>query len=94
MPRSTWILGALSSALLTACATVPDYHTPTPLQDGQALPARYAHAPTASLHEPQTAQDDSLRQWWSRFQDPVLDQIIARVLAQNLDLQAARLRHR
>ncbi|MFJ3058668.1 efflux transporter outer membrane subunit [Herbaspirillum sp. NPDC087042] len=89
MPTSKWILGALSSALLSACATVPDYHTPAPLPEGQALPARYAHAPTAPVQEPEAVQEEDLRQWWSRFQDPVLDQIIERVLAQNLDLQAA-----
>ncbi|WP_415914241.1 efflux transporter outer membrane subunit [Paraburkholderia sp. J67] len=73
--------GALSVALLAACAVGPDYHRPT-----VATPStwRYASANGEAI-------DPSL-DWWKQFNDPVLDDLIAKALAQNKDLGIAAAR--
>lgn len=86
------LLALLVATTLSACAVGPDYASGD--APGAVLPARYAHAGAAAQADPQAsinqqASSEALRQWWSGFHDPVLDRIIDRVLAQNLDLQAA-----
>ncbi|TWC69508.1 efflux transporter outer membrane subunit [Herbaspirillum sp. SJZ099] len=76
-------LGALAAALaLSACTTGPDYRRPeyqdTPLRNVALLQQRSAQTPAPALDH-----------WWDGFDDPVLSDIIQRVLAQNLDLSAA-----
>ena len=69
------------TAALSACAVGPNYVWPE-----STLPANFVHAPTTAAP---TAQ---LEVWWQSFQDPVLNQIIERVLAENLDLAASQAR--
>ena len=70
----------LSSA---ACTTVgPNYQAPAAAQ--LSIPHSYAgQTPTA-------ASSAELMIWWTRFNDPVLDQLIGRALGANLDLAVAR----
>jgi NodT family efflux transporter outer membrane factor (OMF) lipoprotein len=68
------------SVLVTACTTGPEYKKPSDsnlstLHNTKLLDARQADAPMPSLDI-----------WWTGFQDPVLTNIIERVLTQNLDL--------
>jgi NodT family efflux transporter outer membrane factor (OMF) lipoprotein len=68
-------LTLLLATSLSACAVGPDYARPqVALTPAYATPVQIA-APDAA--------------WWHRFDDPLLDRIITRVLAQNLDIAAA-----
>lgn len=70
----------LLALFLGGCTVGPDYHPPT-----ITLPEAYGAA---------TGQDADLSHWWTAFDDPVLDQLIARAFADNLDLQQAAARVR
>ncbi|MDZ3992530.1 efflux transporter outer membrane subunit [Pseudomonas sp. Teo4] len=67
---------AFSAALLAACAapTLPPPSDEPPAQFVNALPGG-THAVT--------------EQWWRGYQDPVLDRLVQRALAENLDLRIA-----
>jgi NodT family efflux transporter outer membrane factor (OMF) lipoprotein len=68
-------LSLLLATSLSACAVGPDYVRPqVSLSSAYVTPATIA-APDA--------------EWWRRFDDPLLDRVVARVLAQNLDIAAA-----
>ena len=82
-PVLTSLGAAMAAALvLSACAVGPDYQRPqyqdTPLHNVALLQQRQAQATMPALDH-----------WWDGFADPVLSEIIGRVLAQNLDLSAA-----
>lgn len=70
-----------SALLLAACASVPQ---PVPQIAAEAPPVYSANLPPSGLN------DD----WWKGFEDPVLDALIERGLAANLDIAAARERLR
>jgi NodT family efflux transporter outer membrane factor (OMF) lipoprotein len=69
---------------LAACEVGPDYQRPTatlgPFHNAAAVDARAA-TPAPPLDT-----------WWNGFRDPVLDNLIQRALAQNLDLSASMAR--
>ncbi|MAL27443.1 MAG: RND transporter [Croceicoccus sp.] len=67
----------LAASTLAACATVPEIEPQTAVD---APPAYSAALPEAGL------ADD----WWEGFGDPVLDALVERGLAANLDITAAR----
>lgn len=68
-----WLLGA---ALLSACAS--------PVQPPSI------EAPVAQFVNAQTPQPLGVpAQWWTLYQDPLLNRLVARALAENLDLQMA-----
>jgi outer membrane protein TolC len=78
--------GLLALTALAGCATGPSYQRPdAPLaaayHSADALAARSAALPAPALDT-----------WWNGFDDPALQRIVARVLAQNLDLAAAMAR--
>ncbi len=66
---------------LGACAVGPDYQAPT-----TAL-APFHNA--AAVHARNPAVSPSLDTWWTAFHDPVLETLIRRALAENLDLAAS-----
>jgi NodT family efflux transporter outer membrane factor (OMF) lipoprotein len=69
--------------LLTGCTVGPDYHIPqVPLPDHFGATTR-----------PVTATVDFAR-WWTTFDDPLLNSLIDRAAANNLDLKVARARLR
>ena len=78
--------GLLALTALAGCATGPSYQRPdAPLaaayHSADALAGRTAALPAPALDT-----------WWDGFDDPALQRIVARVLAQNLDLAAAMAR--
>ncbi|MDR5761252.1 efflux transporter outer membrane subunit [Caballeronia sp. LZ035] len=95
-PRLLILLPAL---LLGACAVGPDFKAPTAdapanwndMQRAQNAPndPRVPHADAPSVAQT-SADPDPL--WWKQFHDPMLDSLIERAVAGNLDLQAAVLR--
>jgi len=74
------LLSFASALTLAACAAGPDYAPPA------AKPA--AVAPLASAGAPVTLATPDDR-WWSLYQDPVLDGLIADALAANTDIRVA-----
>ncbi|MDB5448221.1 MAG: Efflux transporter, outer rane factor lipoprotein NodT family [Phenylobacterium sp.] len=80
-----------SGLALTACVVGPDYRAPA-----IAAPSSYAEAGAAPplAVTPAGAVDSDLEAWWTTFNDPTLNDLIARALADNLDLQAAESRVR
>ncbi len=81
--RPAWRPLALASlGLVAACTVGPDYHRPS--VDTPST-FRYA-APDAQVVDSQQLA------WWSQFNDPVLDSLIERALAQNKDLGIAAAR--
>jgi outer membrane protein, multidrug efflux system len=71
------IAGTSLAAALAACAVGPTYHHPqTPIVEPRNVNAQFtADAPAAA--------------WWQQFGDPVLADLEARALADNLDLHIA-----
>jgi len=70
---------ALSSVLLAGCVTVgPDYNAPVQAPvtlQGAGAPVYSAESPVAT--------------WWAQFDDPVLEELVHRALADNLDLRVS-----
>jgi len=84
-----WAITA-SFVALQACAVGPNYHPPQ-----VKSPAAYSELSTGQdpLSQPVASEAD-LSQWWTQLNDPTLNALITRALAQNLNLKvaAARLR--
>ena len=75
----------LSATLLAGCATGPDYRAPSTAE--LAIPAEHAVAGAG-----QPLDERQLARWWSRFNDPMLEEVIDKALAGNLDLAQGRAR--
>jgi len=65
------------TVLLAGCMVGPDYTRPA------------IDAPKAFIYEVKDAADTANTQWWKQFNDPVLDQLIAEALANNLNVKVA-----
>jgi len=65
---------ALAGALIVAGCAVT-----------QPIPPKYDLPPGSAT----AAQNEALRQYWTLFNDPVLDQLVEEALANNLDLKAS-----
>ena len=72
------------AAMLGGCALGPDYVAPT-----IAAPPRFMGEAAVVARQASPAPVDA---WWRGFNDPVLDRMIDRALAQNLDLAQAAAR--
>ena len=84
-PVRWFLLGFLPRLLFPAtagCITFACSHAPEPIspvgQPAAELPAEYAESEVVGSYEP--------LEWWKAFDDPVLNQVIAAVLASNFDL--------
>lgn len=81
--RAVWLLLAGG---LTACST--PMPPPSSLQRPEvAVPAQFSQS--AAFRQANPAAADVPDAWWTLFQDPVLDDLQTRLLAGNLNLQAA-----
>lgn len=80
------LLPALLAVGLAACTVGPDYVRPQPVVQGG-----YAHAAQWQQHNVDRAAAP-LDTWWQGFNDPVLQEIVERAVAQNLDVAAAMAR--
>ena len=82
----------LAAALLVGCAAVgPNYHQPDNLAPTAFEGARALQA--APVSRVDTGEAD-LSRWWTQFDDPILQGLIDRAMAGNLDLEAAASRIR
>jgi len=69
----------------SGCMVGPDYHLPHP-----PAPSGWAGVTETAMHPSvPTAQPTELTQWWKRFDDPVLTQLVEDALKTNLNLQLA-----
>jgi NodT family efflux transporter outer membrane factor (OMF) lipoprotein len=75
---------AASSALFAGCAVGPDYVAPK-----IASPRVFMGAKAVEARSAAPATSASTDAWWRGFNDPVLDRLVDRALAQNLDLAQA-----
>ena len=73
---------AVLAAWLAGCTVGPDFHPPDP-----GAPAAWGAVRTDVPSRTETGEADA--QWWTRLGDPVLSSLVARLAAQNLDLQEA-----
>jgi multidrug efflux system outer membrane protein len=73
----TTIAAASLCGALAGCMVGPDYHRPE------------IAAPDAYLHEPKQTAASADIEWWKRFDDPVLDGLIAEALARNRNVKIA-----
>jgi len=71
----------LACVSLAACAVQPATHADLPATVNQTAPAGW------SVDVPRESADPAA--WWQQFGDPVLHDLVASVLNDNLDLQAA-----
>lgn len=78
------MVGIASAAALAGCALTADYQRPV-----LDLPAQWPD----TLQAAQQLQGD-WTQWWQRYEDPALTQLVDDALAANLDLRAAAARVR
>jgi NodT family efflux transporter outer membrane factor (OMF) lipoprotein len=69
----------VATLALAACTVGPNYHRPP-----VATPSAWSEIAAAA-----PARDADLARWWTQFNDPVLDSLIRRALAGNLDLAQA-----
>lgn len=80
-------IGSLAIAVaLTACAVGPDYQRPQPLRDGSAP----AFSDSKAWKPAEPGQAGLNPDWWSRYQDPLLDQLLAQCMEANASLAQAQ----
>jgi outer membrane protein, multidrug efflux system len=69
---------------LSGCMVGPDYQRPeTP------LPRTYADAPTVNAGAPTSSTTTIRADWWTLYDDPTLNELVATALSENLDVAAA-----
>lgn len=87
--RVNTLIGALwvlPWVFLCGCAVGPDYRSPE-----SAVPDEWHSTPPEQVRAV-AADDPSLAQWWTTFQDPILTRLIERAVAENKTVQQARAR--
>ena len=72
---------------ISGCMVGPDYHAPHP--EAPSAWAGVTEAPAPRPPSVATAQPAELTQWWKRFDDPTLTQLVEDALKTNLNLQLA-----
>ncbi len=81
--RLKMIPAAVGAVILAGCVTGPDYHAPD-----TALPGAWPEEDILAAAEHEAWSD-----WWTRFEDPSLNELVHRALDDNLEihLQTARI---
>ena len=91
LPASLAGLTALS-LVLAGCAVGPNYHRPDALAKGVAMPQAFKEADGWKQAAPSDAI--SRQDWWKVFNDPVLDDLEAKVLVSNQNLAQSEAAYR
>jgi len=84
LPRPLIAVACLSAS---GCMVGPDYHPPQ-----QHMPAKWSGPATQPSTRPATRPASDLPAWWNTFNDPTLNSLIERAVAENLDLKMAESR--
>jgi len=85
--RTAMTAPVLAAILLSGCSMAPHYSRPA-----QPIPASFKEEPGWRVAQP--SDDIAKGQWWKLFNDPVLDDLEARVLVSNQNLAAAEAAYR
>lgn len=80
------LLVAVPLTMSAACAVGPRYSRPA-----APVPEIWSEAPAGNVA---VADRATITRWWTAFQDPVLESLVARAVAGNLDLEIAAARVR
>jgi NodT family efflux transporter outer membrane factor (OMF) lipoprotein len=91
LPASLAGLTAVS-LVLAGCAVGPNYHRPDATAKGVAMPQAFKEADGWKQAEPSDAV--SRQDWWKVFNDPVLDELEAKVLVSNQNLAQSEAAYR
>ncbi len=87
-PVLALVLALCPAVILGGCLAVgPDYHPPS-----FDAPPQFAQAQGQTADQEDAARGLAAAAWWRSFDDPILDELVARALAANLDLAQARAR--
>lgn len=76
------LIFAVSS--LAGCVVGPNYKP-----DNLKIPAQFSSLPHPATKEEIAQTEKLLKEWWAQFHDPILNDLVARALKGNYDLQAA-----
>lgn len=87
-----WIAMGMVAAVLAGCAVGPDYHEPKIKMAGHFGEISGSNVRSNSVS--QETENAPPEQWWSAFNDPMLDHLIAEALHANFDLRIAAVRIR
>jgi NodT family efflux transporter outer membrane factor (OMF) lipoprotein len=80
---------SLVALLLAGCAVGPDYHRPQIASPSAYIGGAAVAARSSPPIEVASVDTTGQRNWWARFGDPVLAQLVDTALAQNLDIAQA-----
>ena len=69
------VAGLVAALVVSGCSFAPEYHRPE-----QELPSSWGE-------ETSSGQETLSRQWWRRFQDETLNELVDMALAHNRDLE-------
>jgi len=84
--RSMAAIALVFMLVATGCTVGPDYVRPeTPMPDGNPMPDTWHTTAMQGMEE----GNANLQQWWSAFNDPLLDDLMERAWQQNLDIELA-----
>jgi NodT family efflux transporter outer membrane factor (OMF) lipoprotein len=81
--RASTLIGLVMAWGLTACAVGPDYQAPA------EKPVERWHAQSLTGNQLKPAADAALQNWWTGFNDPCLNQLMARARQNSPDLKIA-----
>ena len=76
------LASVLAALTLAGCAVGPDY-----LRPAASLPATYAEANVTTT--PAAGQAQIEADWWTHFQDPILNDLVDQALNKNVDIRIA-----
>ncbi|MXV43782.1 efflux transporter outer membrane subunit [Saccharibacter sp. 17.LH.SD] len=82
--RRAFLLTISGCLFLTSCMVGPDYKP-----DHFPVPDHFTSQPHPATKEEIAATEASLKEWWAKFQDPVLNSLVERAIKGNYDLQVA-----
>jgi NodT family efflux transporter outer membrane factor (OMF) lipoprotein len=85
MRLSSLMTSLLASAALAGCAVGPDYHAPT-----LAAPAAFMGTSAVAARTLPAPSPVEGTAWWAGFGDPLMTELVAKALDQNLDIAQAR----
>jgi NodT family efflux transporter outer membrane factor (OMF) lipoprotein len=87
-----WIILAMGLPLIgCGCTVGPDYHAPRPVIEATYGPAT---RPATSRPSVLTTSPMAAARWWEALHDPVLNDLMGRVVRSNLDVKIAQARFR
>ncbi|MFM9144533.1 MAG: hypothetical protein ACKORL_03975, partial [Phycisphaerales bacterium] len=82
IPRRRALIAVAAMATAGGCAVGPDYERPQ-----LEISDRFSPRPGA----PATSSEPASERWWAKFNDPVLEDLVARADMQNIDLRRSLL---